>query len=63
MKTTCGLLAASALVLAACGTTTNTEATLPESAGSAGPGYCETVPTDPDDLQRWNELCAPGDQR
>jgi hypothetical protein len=33
-----------------------------DSAGSAGPGYCETVPSDPDDMEQWNQLCAPGNR-
>jgi hypothetical protein len=59
MKTTCGLLAFSALALLAC----NQPATPPPpsggSAGAEGEAYCETVPTDPDDLADWEQLCQP----
>jgi hypothetical protein len=56
-----GLLAALALLLAACDTGT---APVPSggSAGSMGESYCETVPTNPDDLEQWNQLCQPDDR-
>ena len=58
MKIGCGLLAASALALLACQNTTGTETTpTGGSAGAMGEAYCETVPTNPDDLEQWNELC------
>jgi hypothetical protein len=59
MKIAYGLLAASALALLACQNTTGT-APVPTggSAGAMGEGYCETVPTNPDELEQWNELCA-----
>jgi hypothetical protein len=60
MKTTCALLAAaSALALAACTDTPTTATPLPTSAAAAGPEFCETVPSDPDAIERWNELCMP----
>ena len=67
MKASLGLFNAGALAfaLAACNTlapTTEAVDVPGDSAGSAGPGYCETVPSDPDDLTQWNELCAPGDR-
>ncbi len=30
------------------------------SAGERGPEYCETVPTDPNEMTQWNELCGGG---
>jgi hypothetical protein len=59
MKTTCGLLAAaSVLALTACNTGYDTPATpTGGSAGEQGPGYCDTVPTVPEDLEQWNQLC------
>ena len=33
------------------------------SAGAMGPGYCETPPTDPNEMTQWNELCSPGGDR
>ena len=68
MKASYGLLPAGALLLAlsACQTTAPTaqDAAAPgNSAGSAGPAYCETVPSNPDDMEQWNELCAPGGNR
>lgn len=59
MKATFELLALGALSLAACAETTPS-GTVPESAGSAGPAYCETVPSNPDDMEQWNKLCSPG---
>ena len=65
MKASHGLLSAGALLLAlaACQTTAPTaeDAADPgNSAGSAGPAYCETVPSNPDDMEQWNQLCSPG---
>jgi hypothetical protein len=58
MKIAYGLLGASALVLLACQNTTGTETTSTGgSAGAMGEGYCETVPTDPEALEQWNQLC------
>jgi hypothetical protein len=58
MKIGYGLLAASALALLACQNTTGTEATpTGGSAGAMGEAYCESVPTNPDELEQWNELC------
>jgi hypothetical protein len=64
MKTTSRLFAASVLALAACQDTPGASAPAePESAGSAGPGFCETVPSDPSEMERWNELCFPDGDR
>jgi hypothetical protein len=68
MKASHGLLTTGALLLAlsACQTTAPTAqdvAAPGDSAGSAGPAYCETVPSDPDDMEQWNELCSPDDRR
>ncbi len=30
-----------------------------DSAGSAGPAYCESVPSNPDEIEQWNQLCSP----
>ena len=30
------------------------------SAGERGPEYCETAPTDPNEMTQWNELCGGG---
>jgi hypothetical protein len=61
MNLNAGLLAAAAaLTLAACNATYNPDTIASGgSAGSSGPEYCETVPADPTELQRWNEVCAP----
>jgi hypothetical protein len=60
MKTICALLAG-ALALAACTAATTGGPALPESAGAAGPGYCESPPpADAAAAERWNELCLPG---
>ncbi|HET9067237.1 MAG TPA: hypothetical protein VFN28_01240 [Amaricoccus sp.] len=65
MKASHGLLSAGALLLAlaACQSAAPTaeDAAAPgDSAGSAGPAYCETVPSNPDDMEQWNKLCSPG---
>ena len=65
MKASYGLLSAGALFLAlsACNSATPTTQDMAapgDSAGSAGPGYCETVPSNPDDMEQWNQLCSPG---
>jgi hypothetical protein len=57
MKATCGLLAASAIALLACTPTSTPPAPSGGSAGAEGEAYCETVPTDPEDLAQWEELC------
>ena len=61
MKTICAPLAVSALLLAACTDPTppGYDAVPGDSAGSAGPEYCETVPSDPDAMEQWNQLCSP----
>ena len=65
MKATYLLLAAGALALSACNATeTVPEATVPgDSAGSAGPAYCEAPPSNPDDMEQWQQLCQPGGRR
>jgi hypothetical protein len=45
MKTTCSFIAAASPE--------------PLSAAAAGPDYCQTVPTDPAGIERWNDLCLP----
>ena len=64
MKTTYGaLLAATALLLAACGPNATPPAPSGGSAGAQGDAYCETVPSNPEDMADWNQLCAPGGRR
>jgi hypothetical protein len=66
MKASSGLLAGALLAaLSACDGTAPTTGGVaePDSAASAGPSYCETVPSDPDEMNRWNELCSPADSR
>ena len=55
------LLVGSAFGLLACQDTTGT-APAPSggSAGGMGESYCETPPSDPDDMTNWNKLCFPG---
>jgi hypothetical protein len=67
MKVSLKLLNAGALALAlaACQNATPTAEDIADpgdSAGSAGPAYCETVPSNPDDMAQWNELCDPSDR-
>jgi hypothetical protein len=58
MKIAYGLLAASALALLACQDTTGTAGSpTGGSAGAMGEAYCETVPTNPDDMAQWEQLC------
>ena len=59
MKTSYGLLVASLLTLGACTPATSVPDTSGGSAASAGPGYCESPPTDMTQMNRWNELCMP----
>ena len=59
MNAISGLLVAGALALAACADTGTTTPLEPESAGAAGPGYCDTPPANPDALENWNQLCMP----
>lgn len=61
MRLTTTALAALLLVLAGCtGPAAEPPAPSGGSAGAAGESYCETVPTNPDDMADWNKLCAPG---
>lgn len=61
MKLTSAALATILLVLGACsGPGDEQPAPSGGSAASEGPGYCETVPTNPDDMADWNQLCSPG---
>lgn len=57
-------LAALLLALGAC-TGPGAEPPAPSggSAGAEGPAYCETVPTNPDDMEDWNQLCSPDGRR
>jgi hypothetical protein len=60
MKTTYGLIAASALLLLGCaGPTGTAPAPSGGTAGSEGEAFCEKVPSNPDDLANWNQLCSP----
>lgn len=61
MRLTTIALAALLLALAGCtGPAAEPAAPSGGSAGAAGESYCETVPTNPDDMADWNKLCAPG---
>lgn len=57
---------AALLALAACtvdlGTGTASRGPTPSggAAGALGPNFCHSVPTDPRDRSRWNDLCFPG---
>lgn len=66
MKTIFGPLSAGtfALFLGACGDTGPDPEGVASggAAADAGPGYCETVPADPDEMNRWNSLCSPDRQ-
>jgi hypothetical protein len=60
MKTTSALLAAGLLALAACAdNTATTPAPTGGSAGAEGIGYCDSPPSNPDELEDWNQLCMP----
>jgi hypothetical protein len=52
-------LFATALLLAACADTGTGTAPVPSggSAGAQGEAYCETVPSNPDDREQWEQLC------
>jgi len=52
------ILALVALGLAACNQT-STPAPSGGSAGAMGEAYCETPPSNPDDMTQWNQLCMP----
>lgn len=58
MKLSYTLLAGSALALLACQDTTGT-APIPSggSAGAMGEQYCESPPSNPDDMNNWEKLC------
>ena len=60
MKTWGLLFAATALMLAACGPSNQPVAPSGGSAGADGEAFCETVPTNPEDLTNWNQICQPG---
>jgi hypothetical protein len=67
MKVSLKLLTAGALALAlaACQNATPTAEDIADpgdSAGSAGPAYCETVPSKPPEMAHWTELCDPRDR-
>jgi len=61
MTTRPSLLALAALALAACaGDDMGTP--FPSGGGSAGaegPGYCDSPPADPDELETWEQQCMP----
>ena len=63
------ILALTALALAACtpATTPQTDPNGPApsggSAGAMGESYCETIPTNPEDVTQWSELCNAGGRR
>ena len=59
------LLTAALLALAACNQSNPpvlSESAAPSggSAGAQGEANCETVPTNPDDMEQWNQLCQAG---
>ena len=56
------LLAAVSLLIAACADTGTAPVPSGGSAGSMGESYCETVPTNPDDMEQWNQLCQPDER-
>lgn len=59
-----GLAVMTALGLAACNQASDpTPIDSGGSAGLSGPGYCDSPPADPGDLERWNNLCDPDDGR
>lgn len=59
MKVSYGLLAVGVFALAACnGDGGTAPAASGGSAGGQGPGYCDSVPADPDDISNWEELCG-----
>ncbi|HPG21783.1 MAG TPA: hypothetical protein PLH75_03225 [Amaricoccus sp.] len=60
------LLAAGMLLLAACNTTGTPDPYMETSGGAAGQqgeGYCATVPTDPTEIENWNNQCMPDSNR
>jgi len=60
MKAIEALLVTSLLALAACAdNTATTPAPTGGSAGAEGIGYCDSPPSNPDDLEDWNQLCMP----
>lgn len=59
MRPTEALIAACLLALAACQPTGTAPIPSGGSAGAEGPGFCDSPPSDPDDLENWNELCFP----
>ena len=60
MKAIQALLFTSLLALVACAdNTATTAAPSGGSAGAEGIGYCNSPPSNPDDLEDWNELCMP----
>ncbi len=63
------LLAAGTLLLAACNTAGTTGGMDPDmevtggAASERGEGYCETVPSDPTEIENWNNECMPDNNR
>jgi hypothetical protein len=60
MTSKTGLLALAALALAACAADDST-APAPSggSAGAMGEAYCETTPSDPAEIENWEQICMP----
>jgi hypothetical protein len=55
------LLAFAALAIAACADN-DTTSPFPSGGGSAGaegPGYCDSPPTDIEDMETWEQQCMP----
>ena len=56
------LAAVAALALAACAQQDGTTSPYPSGGGAAGAegaGYCDSPPSDPDDLSSWEQQCMP----
>ena len=54
------MLAAAAAALAACTAAPSGAPGAAKSGGASGrmgPGYCQSVPSDPGERNRWNKLC------
>lgn len=56
------IAACGAFLLAACNTPGGGSSDMEASGGATGDlgtDYCETVPTDATEMERWNNLCMP----
>ena len=65
MTSKTALLALAALALAACTQGNDVTSPYPSGGGSAGAegeGYCDSPPADIDDLETWQQQCAPGER-